>query len=189
MHRRPRLVQCARLCPIPPAKQSMLCACLVRPPPATPALACPAGVVARCRGELSELEGVIGKKEEEQREAAQQVQDARQQQAQLGADLQQKERRLQALYDKQGRSAQVGAAWVVLLRLASAASVGAPAARHAAAEATPPSPYTRSSPARRSAMSGCARRWSSCRPRWPRSRRTAAARSSSWRRCWRKKAR
>jgi septal ring factor EnvC (AmiA/AmiB activator) len=77
-------------------------------------------VKAQCERELAKLEALIGKKEGELEGVAQQLSEARQQQAQLAAELQHKERRLQALYDKQGRSAQVGTSCVGLLQLAGA---------------------------------------------------------------------
>jgi septal ring factor EnvC (AmiA/AmiB activator) len=60
-----------------------------------------------CQQELARLEQLIAAKEAELEGVARQLREAAQQQAQLSGELQQKERRLQALYDKQGRSAQV----------------------------------------------------------------------------------
>ena len=68
----------------------------------------PAATKSRCEQELAALEELIAGKEGELEGVSRHLAAAQQRQAALRGELQQKERRLQAMYDKQGRSAQVG---------------------------------------------------------------------------------
>lgn len=65
------------------------------------------GTRQECEAELAKLERRIAAKEKELDKVQRQLATAQQQQAALGAELAGKERRLKALYEKQGRGAQV----------------------------------------------------------------------------------
>lgn len=84
--------------------------------PPQPCLAHPAGTKAKCEQELAKLQKLIAKKEEELAGISQQAADASATQQQLQAELAAKQRRLTALYEKQGRSAQVGGVEGVIIR-------------------------------------------------------------------------
>ena len=68
----------------------------------------PAGTKAQCEAELAQLAQQIASKEAELEGVNRQLAAAASQQQQLAAELAAKQRRLTALYEKQGRSAQVG---------------------------------------------------------------------------------
>ena len=70
-----------------------------------------AGTKTKCEQELAKLDKMIAKKEKELAGISQQATTAAAAQQQLQGELAGKQRRLTALYEKQGRSAQVGG-WV-----------------------------------------------------------------------------
>ena len=156
------------------------------------------GTRSKCQAELAQLDRAIGKKEKELEGVGRQLGQAKARAAELAAELATKDRRLKALYEKQGRGGQVrlvgcgccsrgrvaqGAWGACRCMVHVFAACAGPAPTHHAAPCLPALPLRlRSSTPRRSGTSGAARRWRSCRAPWPRRQRTSAARSSSWRR-------
>lgn len=94
----------AVLPPIPPLLTQVLPARPPRPPPTH------AGTRQECEAELAALDRTIAAKEEELAGVQRRLATAAERAASLVAELEGKERRLKALYEKQGRGAQVGGA-------------------------------------------------------------------------------